>query len=228
MKTFVIGDIHGSHKALVQCLKESSFDFKNDCIITLGDYCDGYPETFEVVETLLSIPNRISIMGNHDYWFYQYILAGLTPSIWLEQGGKATIKSYKKGIPKTHISFFNNLHSHLIIENNLFVHGGFYNEIAFEKNELIDFIWDRSLFELVYLKRNDKNFKLNNSFNEIFIGHTTTQRYSEDIKPLNYCNLWNLDTGAGWNGKLTIMNINTKEYWQSDLVKNLYPNYIPR
>jgi serine/threonine protein phosphatase 1 len=35
-------------------------------------------------------------------------------------------------------------------------------------------------------------------------------------------NIWNLDTGAGYNGKLTIMDIKTKEYWQSDLVTELY------
>lgn len=38
------------------------------------------------------------------------------------------------------------------------------------------------------------------------------------------CNVWNIDTGAGWSGKLTIMDIDTKEYWQSDFVKELYPD----
>jgi serine/threonine protein phosphatase 1 len=35
-------------------------------------------------------------------------------------------------------------------------------------------------------------------------------------------NIYNIDTGAGHNGRLTIMNIETKEYWQSDLVEELY------
>jgi len=35
--------------------------------------------------------------------------------------------------------------------------------------------------------------------------------------------VWNLDTGAGMSGKLTVMDIDTKEYWQSDLVTELYP-----
>jgi len=33
-----------------------------------------------------------------------------------------------------------------------------------------------------------------------------------------------MDTGAGWNGRLTIMNTDTKEYFQSDKVNDLYPN----
>ena len=35
-------------------------------------------------------------------------------------------------------------------------------------------------------------------------------------------NIFNLDTGAGWDGKLTIMDIDTLRYWQSDNVKTLY------
>jgi serine/threonine protein phosphatase 1 len=40
------------------------------------------------------------------------------------------------------------------------------------------------------------------------------------------CNLIDLDTGAGWNGKLIIMDINSKQYWQSDSVLDLYPDQI--
>ena len=44
----------------------------------------------------------------------------------------------------------------------------------------------------------------------------------ELIKHLKLCNIWALDTGAGWSGKLTIMNVNTHEYWQLDLSSELY------
>lgn len=37
-------------------------------------------------------------------------------------------------------------------------------------------------------------------------------------------NVWNIDTGAGFKGKLTIMDADTKEFWQSDPVPELYPN----
>lgn len=77
---------------------------------------------------------------------------------------------------------------------------------------------------------------------EIYIGHTATTNwkckpnypeYSQNpdhlksdsiVVPMNRCNVWNLDTGCGFNGKLTIMDINTKEFWQSDFVKTLYPD----
>ena len=58
-------------------------------------------------------------------------------------------------------------------------------------------------------------------FSHIFIGHTNTLKWRTD-KPMHVANIYNIDTGAGHNGRLTIMNIETKEYWQSDLVEELY------
>jgi serine/threonine protein phosphatase 1 len=45
--------------------------------------------------------------------------------------------------------------------------------------------------------------------------------------PMTYGGIWNVDTGGGAvGGKVTIMDVSTKEYWQSDLTKELYPTYI--
>ena len=35
-------------------------------------------------------------------------------------------------------------------------------------------------------------------------------------------NIFNLDTGAGGKGRLTIMDVETKQLWQSDLVAGSY------
>ena len=32
-----------------------------------------------------------------------------------------------------------------------------------------------------------------------------------------------MDTGAGYEGKLSIMNVDTEDFWQSDKVSDLYP-----
>jgi serine/threonine protein phosphatase 1 len=65
-------------------------------------------------------------------------------------------------------------------------------------------------------------FHMVTPFNEIFIGHTSTTNWSTD-KPMNAVNIHNLDTGAGHEGKLTIMDIHSREFWQSDPVGTLYP-----
>jgi serine/threonine protein phosphatase 1 len=41
--------------------------------------------------------------------------------------------------------------------------------------------------------------------------------------PVQKANIWNIDTGAAFKGPLTIMDADTKEYWQSDPVFELYP-----
>ena len=59
-------------------------------------------------------------------------------------------------------------------------------------------------------------------YSEIYIGHTPTTNYNQTF-PMKAYKLWNIDTGAGFKGKLTIMDVDTKEFWQSDVLPSLYP-----
>lgn len=93
MKTFVIGDIHGTYRALIQCFERSGFDYSRDRLIVLGDVCDGYPEVREVFDELLSIEHLRLLMGNHDVWALDWAQYGLRPQIWTSQGGDRTIAS---------------------------------------------------------------------------------------------------------------------------------------
>jgi serine/threonine protein phosphatase 1 len=38
--------------------------------------------------------------------------------------------------------------------------------------------------------------------------------------PLCLNGIWMMDTGAGWGDKLTIMDVDTGEFWQSDNTGN--------
>ena len=60
-------------------------------------------------------------------------------------------------------------------------------------------------------------------YNEIYIGHTPTLHYDIEI-PMQGCNVWNIDTGAAFLGKLTCIDIETKKFYQSDKLVDLYPN----
>ena len=64
-------------------------------------------------------------------------------------------------------------------------------------------------------------------YEAIFVGHTSTMIYNRP-EPINWCNIWDIDTGAGWEWKLTFMDIDTKEFWQSDTSKSLYPGETGR
>jgi len=243
-----MGDIHGAYKALLQCLERSNFDYNNDVLIQLGDVADGWDEVYKCVEKLLTIKNLISIKGNHDDWFLDYLLGQSNNHPGYSQGGKATLISYAKAldkkyvdnynvwnselnykdIPESHVNFFKNQLLYYIDKyNRCFVHGGFNRHHYIDKivNENpYQLYWDRDLWRTA-LSHKDTNsvFKIKEKFSEIYIGHTTTNMWNTD-EPMNASIIWNLDTGAGFKGKLTIMNIDTKEYFQSDSVKELYPN----
>ena len=45
---------------------------------------------------------------------------------------------------------------------------------------------------------------------------------------MNAINVWNVDTGAAFTGKLSAIDIKTKTIFQSDILKDLYPNELGR
>lgn len=228
MKTFVMGDIHGAFKALRQCLNRSKFNYDNDRLICVGDYVDGWSESPEVVEELLKIKHLFPLKGNHDVWFTEYLYGGKAEKIWLNQGGQATLDAYLKQTPlmdKHRKEFFSKLLPYWVDEhNNMYVHGGYEPSIPLSKHTVDEFTWNRELYNEACLRhRTGFTFK---EFNKIFIGHTTTM---EKKCPHIVCNVVNVDQGAGWNGRLTILNTESMEYFQSDNVKILYGDeYVRR
>jgi len=226
-KIFVIGDIHGAYKALIQCLHKANFDYENDILISLGDLCDGWPETKEVIDELLKIKNLIYIYGNHDLWFKNWLLKGETPQVWLMQGGKATINSYKDNIPQQHIEFMSKGKFICRMNNKIFVHGGIDLNRDIDKQNPNFVVWDRTLVEISFNAYLNKKEKVS-SYDEIYIGHTPTLHWNVNV-PLKFCEVILMDTGAGWpGGRLTIMNIETKEKFYSDIVDTLYPGMKSR
>ena len=218
MRTFVMGDIHGSYKALLQCLEKAVFNKDKDRLICLGDVCDRGLRVRECIDELLSIQNCTYLLGNHDAWTLDWAVRGLTITEWLEQGGRETIASYKgAGMPEEHISLLAQAPLWLIDKNRLFLHAGFDADNGLEKTPKDVILWDRELlFGAQLLHRSRPEWKFG-GYDEIFIGHTPTLTFKKDT-PQKFCNVWAMDTGAGWQGKLTIMDVDTKEYWQSDPV----------
>lgn len=241
MRRFVMGDIHGDVEKLKAVLKAVNFDYEKDELIQLGDIVDRGLYSYECVEELLKIKNLIAIKGNHDSCFYDSIKFG-NPNVLFNQGGKETLQSYIKNCnpekeiffkfsgyhtdfdyddyPITHVNFFaNQKNYYLDQENNFFVHGGFNrHKLIEEETDQEIFYWDRDFFlaakSYASMKQNTYPFKIKNNFKEVFIGHTPTTYFGETT-PIHVANVWNLDTGCGKGGLLTIMNIETKEYVQS-------------
>jgi serine/threonine protein phosphatase 1 len=114
-----------------------------------------------------------------------------------------------------------------VLDNKLFVHGGYDWHEPIDNTDAHDMMWDRHLIQAaIYWNRQAPKTGVIDrvkDYDEVFVGHTTTSWFDPELKPLHVSNVWDLDQGAGWEGKLTIMDIDSKEYWQSDIVKELYP-----
>lgn len=226
MRTFSIGDIHGAYFALRDVLRQVNFDYENDTLISLGDVADGWSDVKKCIDELIKIKNLIYILGNHDEWLWNYLIYGSMPSIWMKQGGEASHKAFKDVLDKEpYINFFRkSLLYYKDEKNRVFVHGGFYKGSPIEDVPRDVLLWDRNLIrEAIYWNTISDKERITR-YNNVFIGHTTTDDLIGDTKPIQACEIVNLDTGAGWSGKLTIMDVDTKEYWQSDFVKNYYPD----
>jgi len=235
-RKLVIGDIHGALKALIQFLEKARWT-KDDTLIFLGDYVDGWSDSANVISFVMSLAERqrcVFIKGNHDEWCEEWLRTRIADSKWLIHGGQSTVESYDRvdADERTkHLNFLEQMKYYEIDElNRLFIHACF-TSMHGPQQEFYssNFSWDRTLWEMALSmdKRIKKDSKLYPKrlllFKEIYIGHTPTSNYDMDI-PIQAINVWNIDTGAGFLGKLTALDTETKEFWQSDTVQHLYPN----
>ncbi len=237
-KTFIIGDIHGGLKALKQILEKSNHT-ADDTLIFLGDFVDGWSESPAVLDYLIEIQKQqpcVFIRGNHDALLLDWLTGNkqnFDEKLWLFHGGAATVKSYEnidEATKNNHIEFLKSLQDYYIDnKNRLFIHAGFTNlkGVEFEFFKPL-FYWDRTLWEtalaldpelskeaITYPNR----LKI---YHEIYVGHTPVTKINEEV-PVNKASVWNVDTGAAFKGKLTIMDVDSKEFWQSDSLPDLYP-----
>lgn len=235
-RTLVIGDIHGGYKALLQVLERAKVS-PDDTLIFLGDYVDGWSESAQTIQHLIELSktnNCIFILGNHDLWCRLWLELGASNPVWEENGGKATKESYLKSgylTNEEHKSFFKNLKDYYIDENNrLFIHAGYTSIHGVEKEEYeSNYYFDRTLWEMALIM--DKSVKQDSvlfpkrlkHYKEIYIGHTPTTNFNQS-QPMNALTIWNVDTGAAFTGKLSILDIDSKEFWQSDPLPQIYPN----
>lgn len=239
-RTLVIGDIHGGLKAVHQLFEKAKVTTE-DKLIFLGDYVDGWSEsagTIDYMMQLAEINECVFIKGNHDVWCEDWLRTGEPDKTWLLHGSVPTVNSYAgadAAKKMQHLNFLERMPYYYIDEKNrLFIHAGFTSMHGPQKEFYnSNFGWDRTLWEMAItmdkrIKKDSllfpKRLKL---FKEIYIGHTPTLYYNVD-KPMQGCNVWNLDTGAAFYGKLSMMDTDSKNIWQSEPVHSLYPGETGR
>lgn len=226
MKTYVLGDVHGGYKALVQVLDRAGFDYETDRLISLGDIADGWPDVAECFEELLVIKNLVMVRGNHDNWLLNYLRFEEAPQIWTSQGGAHTLLSYAKHpeLKVKHRDFLMATPFYFVDENNnLYVHGGIIPGKMPQDIDPEDLMWDRGLW---HMAQTQESIHVP-GFNHVYVGHTSIWKKCKI--PSTVGNVTFVDTGGGWEGKLSLMEVvgiqKAGKVFQSDLVKKLYPNH---
>lgn len=130
MRRFVIGDVHGCAKAL-RTVIETINPTTEDKLIFLGDYIDRGPDSRNVIEQVIDLQSRcrvVALSGNHELMMMAIINRGAEDTIWLVNGGRATITSYGgclSKIPDSHLRFFAQLLPHYETDDTICVHAGY-------------------------------------------------------------------------------------------------------
>jgi len=223
-KIFVATDTHGECDRFKELLAKANFNYEEDELRHLGDVCDRGPDSYGVVEELLKVKNLIAIRGNHDEWLLRFADTGciMHPNPYYF---KETLDSYlyqsedylanpipSNIIPKHHLAFYKGqLPYYLDEQGRFFTHAGYNRREFVEDQDLSEFAWNRDFFKQAMCLGPDDKLNDVNGFKQVFIGHTCTigwQKNGKNIdKPIYKGQVVNLDTGACFGGKLSMLDI---------------------
>lgn len=242
-RNLILGDVHSRYEKLMKVLDKASYDPSSDNLFALGDFCDRGFDAVKTLRFFMGVENLRAVKGNHDTYLEAWLGGKEIFPYWRQDGGGMTIADirYRYNIEKEELdailSFLKHLPAVRVEGEYILSHGGLpyfvtledileYDRL-FKKHEALSeemnrfYIWDRgyimSALSEVHtdLKGDITNLRqpLDTKGKRIFLGHTPTF----DGKPFisKKYNLVALDTGAGYDGPLTLMDMDTLEYYQA-------------
>lgn len=182
---FIIGDIHGEIYKLKQLISHIQQIDKNSHLIFIGDYINKGENSKETLSFLLTLPNSIFLMGNHEYYLLEFLKNRKFKEKVLQYGEKTTfidfntdITNLKEKIYLPYKSFFDNLQIYYETNKYFISHAGIdttYINSPLKAIPLEKFILNnRYEFIKSSVKRDNKKF---------IFGHTGfTHPYVDDTK----------------------------------------------
>lgn len=172
LRVYAIGDIHGRADLLDRLHDKIEVDLgtapEKTVIIYLGDYIDRGPDSHGVMERLTRARfpgvEAIALLGNHEDMLLQFLDAPYGASLWLSNGGDATLASYKVKVPASfdellltqrallgamprhHKQFLLALPEQVQYGDYLFVHAGIRPGLPLDRQSREQKIWIRDVF----------------------------------------------------------------------------------
>ncbi|OOF39875.1 serine/threonine-protein phosphatase [Rodentibacter rarus] len=201
---YVVGDIHGCYDLLMEELNLTRFDNTTDLLISVGDLIDRGSQNLECLN-LVKQPWFKAVRGNHD----QMAIDGLVDnnfdmlSCWIMNGGNWFFKLTDEDKAQALDLFKECKKLPLIIElampngKKVIVAHADYPDNYYEFDKAVsskDVLWNRDRIE------NNSEMMIDGADMFIF-GHTPVR------EPLKLGNRFYIDTGAVFNGNLTLVKL---------------------
>jgi serine/threonine protein phosphatase 1 len=98
MRELAIGDIHGCARSF-ETLLDLVQPTPTDTIILLGDYIDRGPDSCRVIDMILELNQRctvVALTGNHEIMLQEAANDSKARADWWRYGGQETMHSYVK------------------------------------------------------------------------------------------------------------------------------------
>lgn len=196
-RTYAIADLHGRYDLLVEAMaaiKTHGFG-PTDKIVTLGDYVDRGPQSRQIIEHLMlgqsgaGGERLICLKGNHEDMMVETLQKPLNPDWWVGNGGAATLRSYHKDVPDSHLDWISALPAIHTDKHRVFVHAGV------DPTRPLDDQTDEYLLWYRYIDGAD----IGHDGRHVVHGHTPRPH-----GPERFQNRTNLDTYAWRTGRLVV------------------------
>ncbi|MEO0485974.1 MAG: metallophosphoesterase [Pseudomonadota bacterium] len=227
---YVIGDVHGCHDLLLELEEAIRADAAvhangaTPLVVFVGDLIDRGDKSSSVLDHLIDTEDglhRISILGNHEAMFLDFLRQPKASSRWLGYGGRETLQSYgihgdgvsgfdmparrlgqmlNANIPDSHLNFLLACPISLRLPGYLITHAGLaaYKTLGEQDND--DLIWSRPEF---LDDEDDSAARLGLAEAGLVLIHGHVPQ--EDVLYLPH--RINVDTGAYASGKLSALRI---------------------
>ncbi len=129
--TFVIGDIHGEITKLKRLIENIDQVDNNVKLVFLGDYVNKGENSKEVLEYLITLKNSVFLMGNHEYYFLEYLKNATYSDKLQKYAGATTFIDFKMDLNNIsekfylpYKSFFDTLQAYYITDSYFVSHAG--------------------------------------------------------------------------------------------------------
>ena len=208
-RLIAIGDIHGCSMALERVL-EAIVPRSEDTIVTLGDYVNRGPDSRGVIERLLGLAERctlVPLLGNHDETFLDVLQGGLSLDGLLEMHGESTLDSYGyqgslRVVPPEHVAFLASCRMLHETERHFFAHANYAPNIPLNEQSRLDLLW---------LSLRDSEPCEHFSKKRAILSHTP----QSNGVPLEREHFICIDTGCVYGGVLTAFDVDNGILWQA-------------